>query len=147
MVLAVLICAAGLFTLARELPSHLPPWIPLMILGLFLFFSARQDLAAAAVQDRNDQLAAYQLNSDGLDLLDVMWSSDDDEDGVLVEHQQRQQPEQKSHDHETSEEDRVDDILARLHDSSWDALSPEEVEVLQRASQRYRRRRGNSDDA
>jgi stage IV sporulation protein FB len=146
MVLAALICVAGLATLGSDLPTHVPAWIPLITLGMFLFFSARQDLSAAEPHERADQLAGYQLNSDGLDLLDAMWSSDDEEEGVLVEHQQRQ-AEQTSSVSEDSEEDRVDAILARLHDSSWDALSPEEVEVLQRASQRYRRRRGNSDDA
>ena len=44
-------------------------------------------------------------------------------------------------------DERVDDILARLHNSSWDALSPEEVAILQRASQRYRQRRGTSHEA
>jgi hypothetical protein len=35
----------------------------------------------------------------------------------------------------------VDDILARLHESNWEALSPDEIAILQRASQRYRQRR------
>ena len=144
--LAALICLAGLLTLGSGLPTHVPAWIPLTILGVFLFFSARQDLTAAEPHERTDQLAGYQLNSDGLDLLDAMWSSDDEQEAVLVEHQQRQ-PEQGTTAPEATEEDRVDAILARLHDSSWDALSPEEVAVLQRASQRYRRRRGSSDDA
>ena len=67
-----------------------------------------------------------------------MWSTDDDEDGVLVEHQQRPSAEQNRRAQEAVEDARVDDILARLHDSSWAALSPEEIAILQRASQRYR---------
>ncbi|MCI0332549.1 MAG: M50 family metallopeptidase [Planctomycetes bacterium] len=141
MVLAALICVAGLLTLGGDLPTHVPAWIPLITLGMILFFSARQDLSAAEPHERADQIAGYQLNSDGLDLLDAMWSSDDEEEVVLVEHQQRQ-PEQNSSVPEASEDARVDAILARLHDSSWDELSPEEIAVLQRASQRYRRRRG-----
>jgi Zn-dependent protease len=145
MVLAVLICVAGLATLGGDLPTHVPAWIPLIMLGLFVFFSARQDLSAAETQEKADLLAGYQLNSDGLDLLDAMWSSDDEDDGVLVEHQQRH-PEQSNAAPQASEEDRVDAILARLHNSSWEALSPEEVAVLQRASQRYRTRRGSHDE-
>jgi Zn-dependent protease len=145
MVLAGLICIAGLFTIGSELPTHVPMWIPLVILGVFLFFSARQDLNAVDPQDRDDKLAGYQLNSDGLDLLDIMWSSDDEEEAVLVEHQQREP--QMAGGSDESEEDRVDAILARLHDSSMDELSPEEVAILQRASKRYRRRRGHADDA
>jgi hypothetical protein len=143
--LAALICVAGLLTLGGELPTRVPMWIPLVILGLFVFFSARQDLHAADAHDRDDKLAGYQLNSDGLDLLDIMWSTDDDDDAVLVEHQQRDSQLAGS-EQEESEEARVDAILARLHDSSLDALSPEEVAILQRASQRYRRRLGSHDD-
>jgi Zn-dependent protease len=147
MVAAVLLCAASLLTLANELPSHFPMWIPLVTLGVFVFFSARQDLAAADPQEWADNHAGYQVNSDGLDLLDTMWLSEDDEEGVLVEHQQRQHPERYDGTQDPSEDARVDDILARLYDSSWDALSAEEIAVLQRASQRYRRRRQSADHA
>jgi hypothetical protein len=61
-----------------------------------------------------------------------------------VEHQQRQS-EKYDGAQESSEDARVDAILARLYDSSWDALSPEEIAVLQRASQRYRQRRQSAD--
>ena len=141
MAVAVLLCAASLLTFASDLPSRVPMWIPLVTLGTFLFFSARQDLAARENQEWAEPPAGYQLNSEGLDLLDVMWSTDDDDEGVLVEHQQRPQPEQKQQPQDASEDARVDDILARLYNSNWDALSPEEVAVLQRASQRYRQRR------
>jgi Zn-dependent protease len=143
---AFIFCVASLATLAGELQAHLPMWIPLLTLGLFLFFSARQDLAAAASPEWNEEPAGYQLSTDGLDLLDVMWSSDDEDDGVLVEHQQRP-AEQNRRDQEAVEDARVDDILARLHDLNWEALSPEEIAILQRASQRYRSRRRPSDNA
>ena len=141
MAVALLLCIASLLTLASDLPSRVPMWIPLIILATFLFFSAHQDLAFRDHQERAEQPAGYQLNSEGLDLLDAMWLADDDDEGVLVEHQQRSPPEQSDQSQDTSEDARVDDILARLYNSTWDALSPEEVAVLQRASQRYRRRR------
>lgn len=144
---AVLMCAASLLTLSGEFQTRVPMWIPLVTLGVFLFFSARQDLAAREAYEWTDQPAGYQVNSDGLDLLDVMWSADEEDEGVLVEHQQRQPPEQNRRAQEAVEDARVDDILARLYDSSWDELSPEEVAVLQRASQRYKRRRRASDEA
>jgi hypothetical protein len=123
----------------------MPTWIPLLTLGLFLFFSARQDLVAAATPEWNEEPAGYQLSSDGLDLLDVDWASDDEDDGVLVEHQPRP-AEQNRLTQEAVEDARVDDILARLHHSSWEALSAEEIAILQRASQRYRRRRSPADN-
>jgi stage IV sporulation protein FB len=141
---AFLLCLAALITTAGEFQTQIPTWIPLITLGVFLFFSARQDLAAATTAEWNEEPAGYQLSSDGLDLLDVDWSSDDEDVGVLVEHQSRP-AEQNRRDQEAIEDARVDDILARLHDSSWDQLSAEEIMILQRASQRYRRRRGPTD--
>ena len=145
--IAVLLCVSSLLTVAGELNTRFPVWIPLVMLGVFLFFSARQDLATAATPEWNDEPAGYQVSSDGLDLLDVMWTTEDESDGVLVEHQQRSSNEQNRRTQEAVEDARVDDILARLHDSSWAALSPDEIAILQRASQRYRERRLQSDDA
>jgi Zn-dependent protease len=147
--IAVLMCAASAIIALKfgklEVAAQFPVWIPLVMLGVFLFFSARQDLATASVPEWNEEPAGYQVSSDGLDLLDVMWSSDDDADGVLVEHQQRAATEQDEQAQEAIEDARVDDILGRLHEASWAALSPDEIAVLQRASQRYRRRRSQAD--
>jgi len=145
--IAAILCASSLLWLAGDFQTQFPLWIPLVTLGIFVFFSARQDLAAAATNEWAEEPAGYQVRSDGLDLLDVMWSTDDDRDGVLVEHQQRASTDQNRRAQEAVEDARVDDILARLHDSSWSALSPDEIAVLQRASQRYRNRRGQSQDA
>ena len=145
--IAVLMCASAIPNMAGEFHVQFPIWIPLITLGIFVFFSARQDLATAATPEWTEEPAGYQVSSDGLDLLDVMWSSDDDSDGVLVEHQQRPAADMNRRELEAVEDARVDDILARLHVSSWDALSPDEIAILQRASQRYRQRRPSSDDA
>jgi hypothetical protein len=148
--IGVLLCASSLLTIPSEFRPHFPVWIPLVMLGVFLFFSARLDLAAAAAPEWKAEPAGYQLNPEGLDLLDVMWSSGSEEEeagGVLVEHQQRTSNEQNRRAQEAVEDARVDDILARLHDSSWAALSPDEIAILQRASQRYRKRRHQTEDA
>jgi Zn-dependent protease len=147
--IAVMLCAGSAIIAydfgKLDVASRFPVWIPLVMLGVFMFFSARQDLATASVPEWNEEPAGYQVSSDGLDLLDVMWSSDDDADGVLVEHQQRTTAEQDEQAQEAIEDARVDDILGRLHEASWAALSPDEIAVLQRASQRYRRRRSQAD--
>jgi Zn-dependent protease len=147
MAIALVLCVSSLLTAAGEWSTRFPVWIPLLMLGLFLFFSARQDLATASTPEWSDEPGGYQVSSDGLDLLDVMWSTDDEGDGVLVEHQQRTSAEQHRRAQEAVEDARVDDILARLHDSSWEALSPDEIAILQRASQRYRDRRNQTEDA
>ena len=68
---AVVLCACSLLTLANDFPLRVPTWIPLVTLGIFVFFSARQDLAAADPHDWADQPAGYQVSTDGLDLLDA----------------------------------------------------------------------------
>jgi Zn-dependent protease len=140
MVIAVGLGVIALLTLGGEFDTPVPLWIPLVSLGIFLFFSARQDLAYGQPHEQADGPAGYSLDADGLDLLEAMWESEEDENGVLVEHQQSRQLDERQRDQEAVEDARVDDILARLHDSSLDSLSPEEVDVLQRASRRYRRR-------
>jgi Zn-dependent protease len=118
-------------------------WVPLVTLGIFLFFSARQDQLAAESIDPHDDLIGYQMTGEGLDLLDAMWSDDDEKDAVLVEQRKESQEgrgEKHSGDHEAAEDARVDDILARLHQTGIGELSREEIEVLQRASRRYRDR-------
>jgi len=145
--IAILICGLALLTINWELQTRLPTWIPLLMLGLFMFFSARQDMAVANGKEPSEVLAGYDPNSDGLDLLDSMLLSADEDEGVLVEHRRRQESETDQRVEEASEDARVDDILARLHNSSWEDLTQEEIAILQRASQRYRRRRHRSKDA
>lgn len=148
MAIAIGLCAASIWTIAQNwtnLTLRFPIWIPLMTLGLFVFFSARQDLTAASTPEWTNESAGYRVSSEGLDLIEV-WSGDEDADGVLVEHQQRASSDQHRRAQEAVEDARVDDILARLHDSSWEALSPDEIAVLQRASRRYRERRVPSED-
>jgi Zn-dependent protease len=145
MVIAVGFGILALLTLGAEFDTQVPLWIPLIILGIFLFFSARQDLAWG--QSEQADSPGYNLDADGLDLLEAMWAAEEDDNGVLVEHRQLRQHEEQRRDLEASEDARVDDILARLHDSSLQDLSPEEVDVLQRASKRYRRRHSGEHEA
>src|SRR4051812_38664671 len=100
--LAFLFCVASVVTMFGDLPAHVPAWIPLLTLGFFLFFSARQDLALASSPEWTDEPAGYQLSSDRLDLLDVMWGNEDGE-GVLVEHQQR--PAEQKREQRDADED------------------------------------------
>ena len=145
MTLAAGLCLAALLTFGSDLVTRVPLWIPLATLGLFLFFSAQQDLTIGDPHELANETAGYNVNSDGLDLLDAVWLADEEDEGVLVEHLPPRQQESNRRDQEAFEDARVDDILARLHQSSIDALSPEEVDVLQRASQRYKQRRRPSD--
>jgi stage IV sporulation protein FB len=146
MIVALVIGAAAFLPNTGDLDSIVLTRLALVMLGIFLFFSARQDLASGGSEELFDEAAGYRVSEDGLDLLDATGLIEDDDDAVLVEHQRRPS-ESREHDRrtqETVEDARVDDILARLHDTSLNDLSREELEILERASQRYRERRNNS---
>jgi Zn-dependent protease len=144
MIIALMIGAAAFLPNTGDLDSIVLTRLSLVMLGIFLFFSARQDLAGGGSEELFDEAAGYRVSEDGLDLLDAPGSIEEDDDAVLVEHQRRPS-ESRSHDRraqESYEDARVDDILARLHESSLSDLSREELEVLQRASDRYKLRHG-----
>lgn len=149
MVIGVLIAAAAFLPMsAPEHSSWIQVRLPLVMLGIFVFFSARQDLVSDWSEDLFDDVTGYRVRSDGLDLLEPI-ELDEEEEVVLVEHQRRQgEPpqEQRRQAQEAYEDARVDDILARLHDTSMNELSREDLEILQRASQRYKHRL-NIDDS
>jgi stage IV sporulation protein FB len=142
MVIAVGVCGSGLLTFGADRDTPIPMWIPLITLGIFLFFSAKQDVASAAPHELLDDLAGHRADEQSTEQLEPMWPADADDQAVLVEHQQRaEEHEQHRRAMEAYEDAQVDDILARLHNSSLESLSPDEVDVLRRASERYRRRR------
>jgi stage IV sporulation protein FB len=149
MVIALLIGSAAFLPNSGDLDSIVLTRLSLVMLGIFLFFSARQDLASGSSEELFDEAAGYRVSEDGLDLLDASGVIEEDDDAVLVEHQRRP-AESRKHDRqaqESFEDARVDDILARLHGSSLGDLSREELEILQRASERYKQRRGTSSHA
>ncbi|MEM8866043.1 MAG: site-2 protease family protein [Planctomycetota bacterium] len=142
------VIAAGLCVLAvvvekSEPQAVMPLWAPLVTLAIFLFFSAQRDQALAGDSDTSaDAERRYPRTPYGQDLVDSDWFEDSDE-MVLVEHQSEAMHEQRQRKREADEayEDaRVDDILARLHTTSFEQLSAEDRAILKRASQRYRSR-------
>lgn len=143
MVLGVLIAATALFEFdPPELDSLTFVKLPLVMLGIFVFFSARQDLVSDWSEDLFDEVTGYRVRSDGLDLLEPVELEEDGEEAVLVEHQRRQgEPHiDRRQKQEAYEDACVDDILARLHDGGMSELSAEEIAILQRASARYKQR-------
>jgi stage IV sporulation protein FB len=145
MVVAILICAVAFLPNTGDLDSIVLTRLALVMLGIFLFFSARQDLASGSSEELFDEAAGYRVSEDGLDLLDASGVIEEDDDAVLVEHQRRPSESRKQdrRAQESYEDARVDDILARLHQSSLNDLSREELEVLKRASERYKQRHGS----
>ena len=46
--------------------------LSLVMLGIFLFFSARQDLTGGGSEELFDDATGYRVSEDGLDLLDAI---------------------------------------------------------------------------
>ena len=120
--------------------GRIPTWFPLSAISIFLLFggyrlnnSRRYDVG----------LAIDEFDSDDEEWLFNEWE-DEDRQAVLVEHSQDKQQEaidRKRREREASEDARVDAILMRLRNLSFDQLSEEDRATLKRASRRYRQRR------
>jgi hypothetical protein len=121
----------------------MPAWCPLAGISLLLLFGGRSSLAAKTY---DVGLAIDELDSDDEEWIAAEWEAEDRE-AVLVEHLQDKQQEaldRKRREQEANEDARVDDILARLHETSFENLSEEDRAFLKRASRRYQQRRGGS---
>ncbi len=126
----------------QQVPSlgYVPSWLPFAVGSVFLFFGASR---SAHMKRYDVGLPFDEFDSDDEEWLAQEWGEDDRE-AVLVEHPQDKQQEvidRKRREREANEDARVDAILARLRDSSFDQLSEEERTILKRASRRYRQRR------
>ncbi|MEN1679264.1 MAG: site-2 protease family protein [Planctomycetota bacterium] len=135
--LAAMFCLLAVIVEKAEPQAVVPMWAPLVTLAIFLFFSAQRDLALIANQAATPR-PRRPANPTG-DGGDSIWLDESDE-MVLVEHPADNLHHRRQEADEAYEDARVDDILARLHDTSFDELPPEDRAVLQRASKRYRSR-------
>lgn len=140
--------SAIMATLLREhmLNDMIPAWFPLAILSVLLLYGGNR---ASRQRQYDVGLDIDQWESD-----DELWLNpeliEDDRAAVLVEHLQEKQQEaldRKRREREDREDARVDDILARLQEVSFEQLSDEEQAILKRASRRYRQRNQRAQDA
>ena len=121
-------------------PGDVPTWLPLSVVSVFLFYGGRR-LVNTRYYDVG--LAIDEFDSDDEEWLLNEWD-DEDREAVLVEHLQDKQQEaldRKRREREASEDARVDAILVRLSNISFEQLSEEDRATLKRASRRYRERR------
>ena len=122
----------------------MPAWFPPAVLAVFLLYGGRRNPYS---RHYDIGLAIDEFDSDDEEWIANEWSEDDRE-AVLVEHlidQKQEVLDRKRREREANEDERVDDILIRLRDSSFEQLSEEERAILKRASRRYRQRREQAD--
>ena len=127
-------------------PERIPAWFPLSVISVFLLYGGSRSVS---FRRYDVGLAIDEFDSDDEEWLLSDWD-DEDREAVLVEHLQDKQQEaldRKRREREASEDARVDAILERLRDTSFDQLSEEDRATLKRASRRYRERRATQHDA
>jgi len=131
---------AMLAFLIPESSARVPSWFPLSVISIFLLYGGARQVS---LRRYDVGLAIDQFDSDDEEWLLTDWD-DEDREAVLVEHLQDKQQEaldRKRREREAYEDARVDAILQRLRDTSFDQLSEEDRATLKRASRRYRERR------
>ncbi len=119
-----------------------PVWFPLVLIALFLVFSAKQEVARLEQQEIGSELFGYDFSQGYTSLEQEQRATRVDEPGMLRRWltKRREQREQARQHREAEEESRVDEVLARLHTVGMDGLSPKERSLLNRVSARYRNR-------
>lgn len=118
-------------------------WIPLALLGVFLFFSAKQE--AERLQQREAEEGSFGYDfSQGYTSLERAFEAPRKQPGPgpvrrWLE-QRRRARQERQREIEEEEDRRVDDVLVRLHQHGLEGLSPEDRALLDRVSARYRNR-------
>lgn len=140
---------AGLLLLAAWLvrdwnpnPS-LPTWFALVLLAIFLFFSAqheRQKPAPAVESD--DQPFGYDFSQGYTSLERSYEDTPHEEAGPITRwlEERREARQKRQLEIEGEEDRRMDELLARISVQGMQSLTPEERLLLERVSARYRQR-------
>ena len=122
----------------------IPVWGPLMLLGIFVFFSARKDDIQNQNRSSSEELFLGYDFSEGYTSLErsQVVSTQVDEPSTLASwiQKRREQQEERQREIEADEDGRVDDILDRVHREGFDSLSAEDRALLNRVSKRYQKR-------
>jgi Zn-dependent protease len=140
---AVLLLVAAWFTRQWHTTPLLPTWFALMVLAIFLFFSAhheRQRMPAVRT-DNEDQPFGYDF-SQGYTSLERSSEDPHEETGPIARwlEERREARQRRQQEIESDEDRRMDEILARINTHGMDSLTSEERSLLERVSARYRQR-------
>jgi len=139
-IVAVLLCVVAWLVHDSTAMTPIPAWLPLGLLAIVLLFSAHQEISRMDQGGLDDGPFGYDF-SEGYTSLE---RADEpvESPGFVSQwlERRRESRERRRREIEASEEARVDDILARLHKTGIEGLSPEERALLQRVSARYRSR-------
>jgi Zn-dependent protease len=140
-VTAVGLLVAAYWLSREDWNPHVPVWFSLVLLAIFLYFSAKHEEDRAQDAEAEDELFGYDF-SQGYTSLERSTDRHDESVGPVARwlEQRRQLRARRRKELEAEEERRVDDILMRLHEEGMENLSDEDRSLLKRVSARYRQR-------
>ncbi len=141
-IVAAILAIAGWVLCYAPSAGLVPPWFALVLLAIFLFFSARQEERRQLPQDLNEGPLGYDFSDGHPHFVRTDDAAEDFLPGPFSQWSDEQSEPQRSRREkiETEEEKRVDEILARLHHQGMENLSTEDRALLERVSARYRSR-------
>jgi hypothetical protein len=142
---SAMLAAMGLLVMALLLPVDtrpIPSWLPLSLFAIFLFFSGKQQIESWRPREHEDSLLGYDFSEGYTSLERSTDAPPRPVTGFITRwlEQRRENRQRKLAQIEAEEENRVDQVLARLNDVGIDALSVGERALLDRVSKRYRQR-------
>jgi len=145
-IVGVLLVAVAIWLGPGDARGLLPAWFPLTVLGLIALFAAESpSVGPSPARQETPPPAASLLEEETHDDSAAPADFLDWEDGPFAQWLQEKRESERTRrqeraDAELSDERRVDEILARLHERGPQALSAEDRKVLERVSDRLRRR-------
>ena len=139
--IALLICAW--LTLGMNAGYPLQTWFALVILAMFVYFSAKREEALASSAATDEAFLGYDFSA-GYTSLERSSPrvTTQHHSGLLIRwwRQRKASLEQRRREQEIREDSLVDDILLKVHESGLESLSAEDRALLDRVSDRYRDR-------
>lgn len=141
---AVLLLVAAWLTREWQPMSLLPTWFALVLLAIFLFFSAQHErLKPPPPAANDDQPFGYDF-SQGYTSLERSYDEAHDEVGPITRwiEERREARQRRQQEIELDEDRRMDELLQRISVQGLESLSLEERSLLERVSARYRQRNG-----
>ena len=149
-IISVLLLACAWNEFEPSSPSQPPAWLALVLLSIYVFFcSRREELQQAELERNEDTVFGYDF-SQGYTSLELSLVEDDEPQQkksaspfrFVQKWIEKRKAEQKRRmvEQEREDENRVDEILSRLHEGGMHSLTPEDRALLDRVSKRYRSR-------
>ncbi|MEM7313510.1 MAG: site-2 protease family protein [Planctomycetota bacterium] len=139
--LFVAACILGDFFKESSAP---PAWLGLLLLSVFVFFSARVEETQVEEDEPEKDLFGYDF-SQGYTSLEKSAEPPQSKPGPITRWLERRREQQRRRQLriEAEEDQEADRILERLHEHGMESLSPRERALLKRVSVRYRTREQN----